>query len=94
VRIPRTERRLLRIADERTALWEEETRLEAEVEEHRRLHHEARLDALDGDAADRAAFREIEGDLARFERSLARVRQKIAQLDERRRELLARLPED
>ncbi len=87
----RLEKKLFRITDELRSLDEEERRLAAELAEHERLHHDARLDAIDGTADDRAAFREIEPDLARFRRALDDVRSRRAVLEERRATLLAKL---
>lgn len=87
----RIEKRLFRITDDIAALDEEERRLTAELEEHRRLHHDARLDAADGSPDDRAFFKEIEPDLDRFERAVTDVRRRRAALAEKRSELLAKL---
>jgi hypothetical protein len=89
--VKRLEKKLFRITDEIRALDDEERRLAAELAEHERLHHDARLDAIDGNADDRAAFREIEPDLARFQRALDDVRNRRAALEERRSVLLAKL---
>ncbi len=87
----RSEKKLFRIADEIQSLQAEEERLAAELEEHRTRHHDARLDAIDGHADDRAHFKEIETDLARFERALVKVRNRRASLEEERVRLLAKL---
>ena len=89
--VRRVEKKLFRITDELQAVREEEARLAAEVEEHRNRHHEARLDAIDGHADDRAYFKDIESDLARFERALRQVEQRRAGLEEERVRLLAKL---
>ena len=91
MRMKRAEKKLFRITDEIHALAEEERLLTAELAEHERLHHDARLDAIDGDADDRAAFAEIEPDLARFQRAVDDVRRKRAVLEEKRSTLLAKL---
>lgn len=91
MRIPRVERRLLRVTDAIIELEHDHERLVAEVEEHRMLHEDLRIAAIDGSAEDRAAYREIQGDLARFERSLERLRLQIEHLLARRVKLLARL---
>ncbi len=87
----RLEKKLFRVIDDIRALDEEERLLAAELAEHERLHHDARLDAVDGTADDRAAFAEIEPDLARFQRALDDVRRRRAALEERRTTLLAKL---
>ena len=87
----RVEKKLFRITDEIRSLQTEEDRLTAELEEHRTRHHEARLDAIDGHADDRAYFKDIESDLGRFEKALAKVRNRRASLEEERVRLLAKL---
>lgn len=87
----RVEKKLFRIADEIRSLQVEEDRLAAELEEHRTRHHDARLDAIDGHADDRAHFREIETDLVRFEKAVAKLRDRRASLEEERVRLLAKL---
>lgn len=87
----RVERKLFRVNDELAALAEEERRLAAELAEHERLHHDARLDAVDGSADERAAFKEIEADLPRFQRALSQVRRRQGELLEQRARLLAKL---
>ncbi len=87
----RIEKKLFRVMDDLAALGEEERLLAAELAEHERLHHDARLDAIDGNADDRAAFAEIESDLARFQRALDELRNRRAALEEKRATLLAKL---
>jgi hypothetical protein len=89
--VKRLEKKLFRLTDELRSLDVEEQRLVAELAEHERLHHDARLDAVDGAADDRAAFREIEPDLARFRRALDDLRTRRALLEEKRATLLAKL---
>lgn len=87
----RIEKKLFRLTDEIAALAAEEQRLKAELAEHQRLHDDARLDAVDGDAEDRAVFREIQPDVDRFRRAVDDVRTRRALLEGKRAELLAKL---
>lgn len=91
MKMKRAEKRLFRLTDEIRALDEEERLLVAELAEHERLHHDARLDAIDGDADDRASFAEIAPDLQRFQRAVDDVRRRRAALEEKRATLLAKL---
>lgn len=91
MRIPRVERRLLRVTDAIIELEREFLLLKAEVDEHRYRHDDLRLAAMDGSADERAAYREIKGDLARFERALHRIEAELDQLLARRQKLLAKL---
>ena len=87
-----SERRVLRINDELVRLRREEQLTLGELEMHRHIDDDAVRDAAVTDSPeDRADARRTGQDVARFERVLERLRQRIANLEERRRRLLARL---
>jgi len=90
--VNRTERRLLRLADELADLREEERLVAGELEFHRHLHDDAARDAAAYDTpVERLNERDTRLDVERFERTLTRIRDRIAALEERRAKLLQQL---
>lgn len=74
----RIERKAFRLKDQIVALRQDERRLAAELDSHRDIHDDAQRDAIAGNADDRVFYGEVKGDLARFERALAKMRDRIA----------------
>jgi hypothetical protein len=87
----RDERRLLRISDELLRLRREEQLVAGELEMHRHLADDAARDAAVYEGLERAEARDAMKDVAALERALATTRDAIANLEERRSRLLARL---
>ena len=98
VRVPlpvpmkRTERRLLRIADELAGLADQRRLAGEELIYHQHLHDDASRDAAVSDSPiDREAQRETGGDVARVERLIARLDARATKLEAQRQKLLSKL---
>lgn len=87
----RIERKLLNINSEIAALAREENLVTEELGMLRHLDDDARRDAAVGGPLERDDARGTSGDVARFERHLARLRAKREALEVKRQSLLARL---
>ncbi len=74
----RIERKAFRLRDQIEAMRQDEQRLLAELDSHRDIHDDAVRDAIVGNADDRVFYGEVKGDVARFEKALARMRDRIA----------------
>jgi hypothetical protein len=84
--LDRLARRLFRLND-RIRL------VESELGHHRSLNDDARRDAEVGNYIDREEAGLTQGDVRRFERTLAKLRQTRLELIAKRDELLGRLPD-
>jgi hypothetical protein len=90
--VKRVERRLLKIADELEALAQEEALVAGELEMHRHLDDDAQRDAAVHDTpGDRAEAYETRKDVARFRRTLERISERRARLEQEREALVRRL---
>ena len=88
----RLERRLFAINDEIASLQESARLVEEELSFHRHLNDDAQRDAVvSGRPLDRADARETSGDVRRFERNLAQIRERLAALQAKRDRLVKRL---
>ncbi len=85
----RIERKAFRLRDEIDVLRADEGRLAAEVDYHRHIHDDAHRDAIAGNADDRAFYGEVKGDLPRFEKALARTRDRLRAREAELERLLA-----
>ena len=86
----RAERRLFRINDEIARLRAEIDLTEEELRIHLHLDDDARRDAAVGGPIEREDARITAADVERFRRVIAALHARIALLEERRTELLAR----
>jgi hypothetical protein len=90
--VGRLERKLFRIADRLEALRESERLVVEELTFHRHLDDDAKRDAAVSESPlDRADARETDSDVRRFEAHLAQLRAQQERLENRRKQLLARL---
>ena len=88
----RIEGRLFRINDEISALYRDERLVEEELGFHRHIDDDTKRDAVvSGSPVDRADARKTAGDVRRFERHLAHLRTRRAQLEVKRDRLMQRL---
>jgi len=87
----RIERKLLKINDEIAALTRDEHRVAQELGMLRHLDDDAQRDAAVGGPLERDDARGTSGDVARFERHLARLGAQREALEQKRQRLLARL---
>ncbi|MGQ0850141.1 MAG: hypothetical protein ACT4OP_13735 [Actinomycetota bacterium] len=85
----RTERKLLSVLDELARASEERRLVEAELEAHRHINDDAQRDATLG--IDRLEATATRDDVARFERVLAELSERIGRLDRERLTLQRRL---
>jgi hypothetical protein len=83
---------LFTINDEIEALQESARLVEEELTFHEHLDDDAQRDAaVSGRPLDRADARDTGGDVRRFERNLAQIRQRMAALQAKRDRLVKRL---
>ena len=88
----RIERKLFDIGDEIRALEHAEQLASEELIYHEHLNDDAQRDAAVSEhPIDRADARETAGDVGRFERHLAELRQRRARLEVKRQKLIERL---
>lgn len=88
----RIERRLFRINDKISVLKRDQRLVEEELSFHRHLDDDTQRDAVvSGNPVDRADARKTLGDVRRFERHLAQLRTRRAQLEAKRDRLVQRL---
>lgn len=88
----RIERRIFQLGDEIEALARAEQLAAEELIYHQHLNDDAQRDAAVSDnPIDRADARETGGDVSRFERHLADLRQQKAKLEAKRKRLIDRL---
>lgn len=88
----RTERRVMRINDQIGALRAERELVSEELMFHRHINDDAQRDAAVSDhPMDRADARETAADVARFERSLSEIDERIEKLVYKRERLLDRM---
>jgi hypothetical protein len=91
--LDRLARRLFRLNDRIRSLDREIRLVESELGHHRSLNDDARRDAEVGNYIDREEAGLTQGDVRRFERTLAKLRQTRLELIAKRDELLGRLPD-
>lgn len=88
----RTERRIMRVNEQIAALQKERELVSEELMFHRHINDDAQRDAAVSDhPIDRADARETAADVARFERSLTEIDDRIEKLTYKRERLLAKL---
>ena len=87
----RTERRILKILDDLDRLREERRLAVGELDMLRHIDDDAQRDAAGGIAIDRDDARYTAQDVARFEREIAHLDEKISAAEEKHRKLVAKL---
>ncbi len=88
----RTERKLLRIVDQRAALVAEREQVSHELDFHRHINDDAQRDAAVSEFNDdRLEASSTAADVRRFERRLADIDLALARLEKKRIALLAKL---
>jgi hypothetical protein len=88
----RIEKRLFQLNEEIAALRRDERLAQEELIFHRHLDDDAQRDAaVSGNPLDRADAKETAGDVARFERHLAKLERTRKKLEAQRARLLKRL---
>lgn len=88
----RFEDRIFKLNDEIASLQQELYLVREELVFHQHLNDDAQRDAaVSGHPIDRADARDTAGDVARFEKSIAKLQQRIARLEAKREKLIGKL---